>query len=96
MKILVQDYNEAPTAKELEAYLEKHNLNEILEVANAKRQYWQNDQATLVLRYLGRENGRGWTFHDGIALGLLAHEFSADEFDDTTEDYETFFRIWWD
>lgn len=91
--IKIKPFNEAPTLKELGDYLDLTNLPEICEVADAKRQYWQNDQSTLVLRLV---RNRGLTLNDIFALGELGRKFRADEFDSLVENYETYYRIWWD
>lgn len=91
--IKLGNFNELE-ADAVKKFIKSHNLDEVFEVADAKRMYWQNNDSTLVLRV--RQDGRGLTFHDGIALGELTRANNADEFDSTVEDYRTYYRIWWD
>ncbi len=93
MQIKVKAYNEAPTAEELEKRLAQTGLNLKFEVADAERQYWQNDEATLVLR---AKAGASLNFGEGVAIANLVLDFHVDEFHQHVEDYRTYYRIWWD
>lgn len=91
--IKLGDFNELDST-EVKQFLKDSHLDEVFEVADAKRTYWQNNRDTLVLKL--NRNSRSITFHDGINLGELSRKFRADEFDSVVEDYETYYRIWWD
>lgn len=93
MTIKLEEFNECPGAETVQAYLDETHLSEWLEVADAKQQYYQNTPDTLVLKVI---SGRSLTFYDGLALGKLQGSMGADEFNHITEDYESFYRVWWD
>jgi hypothetical protein len=80
--------------EEVIKFLKESHLDEVFEVADAKRTYWQNAIDTLVLKV--NRNSRSLTFHDGVNLGELTRKFNAEEFDNISEDYESYYRIWWD
>lgn len=90
--IKVRGYNDAPSAKAIAEYLDSNNLDHCFVVADAKKQYWQNDEATLVLRQARIIPG----FNVAFKLGNMPWHFRADEFDTMKEDGNTFYRIWWD
>jgi hypothetical protein len=89
-------YNECPGAYSAYKYLHDNDLDEVFEIADAERQYWQNNDDTLVLRMRQSGDGRNATFNDGLALGRMNAYLRADEFDTIVEDYRTYFRLWWD
>lgn len=93
MNIKVKDYNEAPTAEELELRLAQTGLDLKFEVADAERQYWQNNDSTLVLR---AKAGASLSFSEGVAIANLVLDFHVDELHQHVEDYRTYYRIWWD
>lgn len=97
MQIKLEEFNNCPGAEELRKDLASTYLDEKFEVADAKAEFWQNEPDTLVLKYIGVENGaQQLSFSDGALLGRLAGRNNADEFDWIHEDYELYIRLWWD
>lgn len=78
----------------VEKNLEKLEL--YFEVADAKRDFWQNKSDTLVLKLKDPTLRPGTSMEIGVLLGNLPWKTQADEFHRIVEDYEIFYRIWWD
>lgn len=79
---------------EVELYLDQ--LETYFEMADAKRNYWQNKDDTLVLKLKDPNERPNTTMEIGVILGQLPGKLGADEFDRMVEDYEIYYRIWWD
>lgn len=89
--------NAAPTAEEAKATLEELGLADMFEPADSDKQYWQNDAATLVLKYKGVANGAAQLgFDTGMKLIDFAMRHRPDEFDREYQNYELYIRLWWD
>lgn len=93
MNIKVEEFNSAPGKESLEQYLKTTKLNAVLEVADAHRTYFQNENDTLVLRV--KENAE-LTFKNGMDLQGLARKYDVDELHDIKEQGRTYYRFWWD
>ena len=78
----------------VEKNLEKLEL--YFEVADAKATYWQNKDDTLVFKLKDPSERPTLTGDAGVELGLLPWRTEADEFNKMVEDYETYYRLWWD
>lgn len=96
MKIKVTEQSTGIQPDAIEEWLKQKKLFEVVEVGDAKKQYYQNDHDTLVLVYLGIHNTPAPDFDDGLHLAELAKAFNADEFNYIKEGEYTYFRYWWD
>lgn len=95
-RIQLQAFNEAPTAAEAQNWLQENGLLEEFTVADAAREFWQNDAATLVLKHTPAIKPSGVSMGTMVKLTKFTIRFSPDEFDTMSQNYETYIRLWWD
>lgn len=94
--IKLQGFNNAPTAAEALNWLQENNLLQEFTIADAAREYWQNDEATLVLKHTPAIKPSGVDLGTMTKLTKFVIHFDADEFDTMSQNYERYIRIWWD
>lgn len=91
----LEEFNNCPGAERIKQELYSLSLNPYLELVDLPQQltsYWENDPATLVIAV--REGPTETQV--ALALGQIAVEFSADEFNWKTVDGKYIVRLWWD
>ena len=93
-QLKLAEFNDAPGAEAAAKILNEWHVGDWAEVSEGSRDYWQNDEATIVLRVRGTDSFPN--FIDGLNFGKALNELRPDEFD-TMRDYDvTLIRLWWD
>ena len=89
IKLDKEGYNDLAPLNEVMAKLKKYCPK--YKVVDDDEDYWQNDEATLVLAF-----DKGLAFSEGLRVGELANNLSADEFNHFVEGEKVVVRLWWD
>ena len=94
-EIKLEEFSNCPGANRIKQYLYTHNLNpyfEVIDVDEERSYAYKNDRDTLVLSILPGPTEA----QVGLAIGAMAVEFGADEFNWKAIDGKYLVRLWWD
>ena len=89
--------NDAPTTEQAQAAIEDLTLFDTFVIEDTSKPLWQNDEATLVLKFrTGEGRAQAPSFDNGISLAKLVQELKPDEFNTEYQNYDLYIRLWWD
>ncbi len=94
-EIKLEEFNNCPGTDALKQYLYKHNLNpyfEVVDIDEGRSYGYKNDLDTLVISILPGPTEA----QVALAIGAMAVELSADEFNWKAIDGKYLVRLWWD
>ncbi len=94
-EIKLEEFSNCPGANRIKQYLYTHNLNpyfEIVDVDEERSYAYKNDRDTLVIFILSGPTEA----QVALALGTMAVELNADEYNWKAIEGKYIVRIWWD
>ena len=80
-------------AEEIKTRLSQTTLADTFEIADARHDYYQNDEATIVLRLV---DGKTPSVSNMVALANLVNDFCPSEISTINENGTNYIRVWWD
>ena len=91
-EIKLEQFSNCPGADRVRQYLYEHYLNSYFEVVDLKENFYQNNRDTFVLALLSGPTEA----QVALALGTMAVELHADEYNWKAIEGKYIVRLWWD